>query len=306
MTSQTLISAGSIFLPGVKGRIDHLAFNNKAGVVYVAALGNNTLEVVDLKKGEVIQSIKGLNEPQGIRYVPETNSIAVANGGNGEIMFFDAESYKLIRSVKLGDDADNVRYDPESKNIYVGYGSGAIAALNAISFEKISEIKLPVHPESFQLLGQGIICVNLPDAHQVDVLDMKQNKIISKWEISEAAANFPMAVDLSGNRLFIGCRRPAKLLVLDSQTGRIISSIDADSDTDDLFYDKDSDHIYMSCGGGYLDIFNNDGNKYERISRVETAPGARTSLFIPELNELVIAAPSRSGNEAKLLIYKKK
>lgn len=304
---QDLIPAGYIILEGVKGRIDHLAFNDRQGIVYVAALGNNTVEVIDLKKEAVINSIKGLDEPQGIRYIPETNSIVVANGGNGELMFFDATSLKMIKSIKLGDDADNVRYDPGTKTIYVGYGSGAIAAVNAISMEKTLEIRLPVHPESFQLTRQGSILVNLPNARLVDVLDMKQNKIISEWKINEASANFPMAVNLASDRLFIGCRQPSKLLVLDGQTGRIISSVNADGDTDDIFYDSNSDQIYMSCGSGYINIFKQTStDKYERISRIETAPGARTSLFVPDFNELVVAAPSRSGKEARLLIYKKK
>ena len=297
---------GTIPLPGVNGRIDHMAYNSKQQIIYVAALGNNTLEVVDLKNKKVIHSIKGLSEPQGIRFIPESNVIFVANGENGVCNVFNADTYQQITSIKLDGDADNVRYDPVAKRIYVGYGSGGIAIIDAVTFKQLADIKLSGHPESFQLDNKKIF-VNVPDAHLLEIIDVDKKSIEAKWKVEEATSNFPMALDATNHRLFIGCRHSAKLLVLNNETGNTITSLETSGDTDDVFYDPVTKQIYMSCGGGYVDIFKQiDPDKYETVSKIETRSGARTSLFVPELNQLIVAAPARSGNEAQLMIYEKK
>lgn len=294
----------TIPLPGVNGRIDHLAYNSRKQVVYVAALGNNTVEVVDLKSRKVIQSIKGLSEPQGIRYIPGNNVIFIANGGNGECSVFNADTYQPVALVRLGDDADNVRYTPATNKIYVGYGDGAIAVLDAGNFKRLADIKLAGHPESFQTENDPKSYVNVPDAHLLEVIDLEKNLVTEKWKIETATSNFPMALDSENHRLFIGCRHPAKLLVLDTETGKTVASRDTDDDSDDIFYDKTTRKIYMSCGGGYVDVFAQiSPERYEAVSRIKTRSGARTSLFVPELNQLIVAAPSRSDGEAQLMIY---
>src|SRR5882762_9206927 len=158
----------TISLPGVKGRIDHLDVNVKDGVVYIAALGNNTVEVVDLAKGNVLKSIPGLDEPQGVGYIPQTQEIFVANGGSGDCYFYNARTFEKVATIHLASDADDVRYDSVEKKIYVGYGKGGVAVLDALSHQQIGDIKLPAHPESFQLdKGLKLLFVNLPDAHMV-------------------------------------------------------------------------------------------------------------------------------------------
>jgi YVTN family beta-propeller protein len=296
----------SVPLPGVSGRIDHLAYNSRKQQVYVAALGNNTVEVVDLKSNKVIQTIKGLNEPQGIRYISETNVIFVANGGNGECAVFDAETYKPVATVKLGGDADNVRYNPATSQIFVGYGEGAIAILDGKTYKQLADIKLAGHPESFQLENDSKIYVNVPDAHLLEVIDLKKNTIAEKWKIEAATANFPMALDVVNHRLFIGCRHPAKLLVINTETGKTVASLDTNGDTDDIFFDTATRQIFMSCGDGSVDTFGQiSPDKYEAVSKIETRSGARTALFIPELNQVIVAAPARSGKEAQLMVYEK-
>jgi YVTN family beta-propeller protein len=298
----------TIDLPDVAGRIDHLAYNSKNQTIFVAALGNNTVEVVDLKSKKVTHTIKGLHEPQGIKYIPESNTVFVANGENGECDIYNADTYQLITTVKMpGGDADNVRYDVTAGKIYVGYGDGGIAVIDAKTYKQLADIKLPGHPESFQLEADSKkIFVNVPDAQMLATIDLDKNLITDKWKIEIAKANFPMALDLANHRLFIGCRNPAKLLVINSESGNIIAQIDIDSDTDDVFYDNLSKQIYVSCGGGYVDVVKQNGlDKYEVTSRIESRAGARTSLFVPELNQLLVAAPARSGSEAQLMIYEK-
>ncbi|HEV3325605.1 MAG TPA: YncE family protein, partial [Puia sp.] len=172
----------TIPVPGVKGRIDHLDVNLKGGIVYVAALGNNTLEVVDLSTRRVIHSIGGLEEPQGIGYIPQTGEVFVANGGTGDCYFFNARTFEKVATIHLGSDADDVRYDSVEEKIYVGYGSGGIAVIDAVSRRQVGDIKLPAHPESFQLdKGLNLVFVNLPDAGVVGVADLGKSMLMGKW-----------------------------------------------------------------------------------------------------------------------------
>lgn len=295
----------TISLPDVSGRIDHLAFDPDHQTVFVAALGNNTVEVVDLKNNKVIHSIRNLDEPQGIAFIPESKCLIVANGGNGECDVFDASTFQKIKSVKLSGDADNIRYDSTSKRIYVGYGNGGIAIIDAISFQLIADIKLSGHPESFQLdKSANKIYVNVPDERQIEVIDLVKNVVSDRWKMTEASSNFPMSLDETNHRIFIGCRHPAKLMVIDTQTGKPITSLEIDGDVDDVFYNKTSQQIYLSCGAGYVDIFKQSGaNSYAANGKVPTHSGARTSLFITGLNLLIVASPSGFNSKASLQIY---
>jgi YVTN family beta-propeller protein len=296
----------SIPLPNVSGRIDHLAYDSKHQFVYVAALGNNTVEVVDVKNKKVVHTIKGLEEPQGIRYIPERNAIFIANGGDGACTAFDADSYQQIFSIKLDGDADNVRYDSATHRIFVGYGSGCITILDATTFKQLADIKLPVHPESFQLDKKRIF-VNVPNIQSVEIIDLEKKSIENTWKMQDATLNFPMSLDTTNHRIFIGFRHPAKLFVFDTENGKTVASLDTDTDTDDVFYDSSTKMVYMSCGGGFVNIIRQvSPDKYEFVSKIETISGARTSLFVPELHQLFVAAPTRSGNAAQLIVFESK
>jgi DNA-binding beta-propeller fold protein YncE len=271
--------------------------------VYVAALGNNSVEAVDLRNGKVIHSIKNLDEPQGVCYIPQHKELFVANGGSGDCYFYNAHSFEKLATIALGSDADDVRYDSADRKIYVGYGAGGIAIINADSHQQIADIKLPGHPESFQIDKKlHLLFVNVPDAHMVAVIDLTQLKLINKWVRSAPAANFPMALDTARHRVFIGYRHPSKLIVIDGKTGQEITANTMAGDADDLYYDSGTAKIFVSGGDGYISIFQQKGAAiYTQIANIATSKGARTSLFVPELKLFVLAAP---GSKAKMLVYK--
>lgn len=303
--SKALVLINSIALPDVSGRIDHMAYDPKTERLFVAALGNNTVEVIDLKNGKSIYSIKGFNEPQGIAFVAFNNTLFIANGQTGACDVLDAATYQKINSISLPGDADNIRFDSTYKKIYVGYGNGGIAVIDGVNFKRVGDIQLEGHPESFQLdVANQRIFVNVPDKQQIEVIDLAKNTVIARWKLTTAKSNFPMSVDLAHHRLFIGCRRPATLLILDSETGRVISTVDTDSDVDDVFYNPGDKRIYLSCGGGDIDIIvQSDSGSYTLIEKLTSHSGARTSLLIPELNRLVVASPKSLVNKAFLLVY---
>ena len=302
-TPLTLV--GTIDLPGVEGRIDHLAVDMAAQRLYVAALGNNTVEVLDLKSNSHIKSVPGFREPQGIAVVPEAKLVAVANGQGEGVQFIDASDYHPTKAVRLGDDSDNVRYDLAAKRLFVGYGGGALVAVSPADGKVLGEAKLSGHPESFQLERSGPrVFVNVPTADQIAVVDRASMKVITTWPVVGAKSNFPMALDEANHRLFIGCRRPAKVLVYDTTNGKEAGLFDIVGDTDDLFYDAARKRLYVSGGEGYLDVFQEqDANRFARTAHVATAAGARTSLFVPEQSRLYLAVPHRGNQKAEIRIY---
>jgi len=192
----------TISLPGVEGRIDHVALDASGERLFVCAFGNNTVEVLDLRKGERIHSITGLGAPQGIGYAPELNRLFVANDKGGICKIYDGKTFEAVGELDFKDDADNVRYDHATKQIYIGFGSGGIAIVNAPDGKQIGSIKLSAHPEAFELEKQGKrIFVNVPTALQIAVVDRDKGEVIATWGTGLAFGNFPIALDETNCRL---------------------------------------------------------------------------------------------------------
>jgi len=295
----------TIPLPGVEGRIDHFALDAAGERLFVCALGNNTVEVLDLRKGERVRSITGLGAPQGIVYIPELDRLFVANDKGGICKIYDAKSYQPVGEINFKDDADNVRYDDSSKRIYVGFGSGGIGIISTAEGKTVGSIKLAAHPEAFELEKHGRrIFVNVPNARQVAVIDRDRGGVIATWKTDGAFGNFPMALDENNHRLFIGCRMPSKLVVLNTESGDVVTSIGISGDPDDVFYDSKRHHIYTICGAGKIDIIEQtDASNYKAITKIDTADGARTGLFAPERDSLFVAVPHRGSQQAEIRRY---
>jgi DNA-binding beta-propeller fold protein YncE len=128
-------------LPGVEGRIDHLAVDVAGQRLFVAALGNNTVEVVDLKQGVRVRSLPGFKEPQGLAYLADARTLAVANAGDGVVTLLDGASLAVTRTVDFGDDADNLRYDPARKRLYVGFGAGALGVFDTTTGQPVTTLE---------------------------------------------------------------------------------------------------------------------------------------------------------------------
>ena len=293
----------TIPLQGVEGRIDHFALDAVGNRLFVAALGNNSVEVVDLRKGERVKSITGLGSPQGIAFVPEFNRLFVANDKDGILKIYDAKSFQPVGELNFKDDADNIRYDEAAKKIYVGYGSGGIAVVNAADGKQVRSIKLSAHPEAFEL-EKSRIFVNVPNSRHVAAIDPDKGQVIATWKTDLAFGNFPMALDEANHRLFVGCRMPSKLVVLNTESGEVVTKIDISGDPDDVFYDKKRHRIYAICGAGKIDtIEQSNENSYQALPKVDTADGARTGLFVPERDILFVAVPHRSSQPAEIRAY---
>ena len=293
-----------VALGNVSGRIDHMAFDPIRNRLLVAELGNNTLGVVDITGRKVVHVITGLSEPQGVGYSASNDSIYVANGGDGSVRVYRADDYTQTGRIDLGGDADNIRIDPAANRVLVGYGSGAIAAIDAASGNKTATFALPGHPESFQLDAKtNQIFVNVPDSRAIVVLDGMTGQKKATWPLRSSIGNFPMALDDEAQRILVAFRSPTRLGAF-SISGESLANVELCGDADDLFLDTKRHRIYVSCGQGVLDVFEAREGGYRRSARLPTAPGARTSYFVPSIDRLLVAVRSTSAQPAAIWVFR--
>lgn len=294
----------TIELPEVQGRIDHMSVDVTGQRLFVSALGNNTVEVIDLKAGKRTHTISGLREPQGVLYVPATGRLYVASSKDGTVKIFDATSYQLLKTVEYGDDADNLRYDSSRERIYIGYGSGGLGELNAEG-QKVGEIQLGSHPESFQLeKSSPRIYVNLPKARKVGIVDREAHSVTGSWNTGLSLANYAMALDEADHRLFVVTRFPARLLVIDMGNGKTVQTLPAVGDCDDVFFDAAHKRIYATGGEGGISVFEQQAPDHYRESiRIPTVKGARTGFFSPDLGRLYLAVRRQGSTPAAIQVF---
>jgi DNA-binding beta-propeller fold protein YncE len=302
--SPALAIESKISLGEVQGRIDHLGVDLKRHRLYVAELGNDSVGVVDLQAGRVIQSLRGLKQPQGIGYETQTDTLYVANAGDGSVRFFRGEDLAPLGSLDLGEDADNVRVDEATHRVWVGYGSGALAVIDPDSRRKMADIPLQAHPESFRLASTGPeIYVNVPDAGQIAVIDRNAGKQVAAWKTNDLRSNYPLALDESGRVLAV-FRHPARLAIFRARDGQRLQALDTCGDSDDLFVDVKRHRVYVTCGEGVVDVFSGDAGGYHHSGKLTTSAGARTSLFVPELDRLYVAVRAASSAPASIWVIR--
>lgn len=288
---EPLVLEAKIPLGRVFGRIDHMAVDVRHRRLFVAEIGNDSLGVIDLKTARVIKQLPHMEEPQGTGYVAATDTVYVSSGLDGMVRLFHGGDLAPAGTIALGQDADDIRVDDKTGEVLVGYGAGGIAVIDAATNKLRGTIHLAEHPEGFAVWG-GRLFVNVPDARQIAVIDRATQKQVASWPMHESRANFPLAIEGEGERVVSVFRRPARLGAFAPADGHTLASIDTCADADDVFVDRKRHRLYVSCGEGAVDVLERRGNAYRRLARVPTSPGARTSLFVPELDRLFVAAPA--------------
>jgi hypothetical protein len=320
---------------GVPGRIDHMAYDPATKRLFVAALENGSVEVLDLETGKRVRSISGLSRPQGIAVVSSAGCVAVACGGDGRLHVYDTRTLEETRVIQVGPDADNVRYDTQANAVYVSCGDtncGTIAVLDAHTWSLLREIQFNSRPESFRLEPAGSrLFANLPEGVRavkdgaVAAVNRNDGQIEVMIPLKERARNFPMAFDAAHERLFIASRRPARLLVIDTRQCAVIAEAPCTDDSDDLFYDAQTGRVLVIGGGfrpdlqepgsaspcsppeemGALDLFAvGASGTLTRLSTTHTAPHARTGLFVASRRAIYIAVPFQGEREAEIREYR--
>jgi DNA-binding beta-propeller fold protein YncE len=295
-------------VPGVAGRLDHFTADAKRRRLFVSALGNNTLEVIDVFAGRVVHSIKGLAQPQGPLYVPGVDKLYVANAEDGKVRVYDGATYTLRKTIDFGTDPDNMRYDEASKTVFVGFGQedGGIGMIDPKTDERVGQVyKTEGHPESFQVEASGAhIFVNVPDAgNVVESIDRKSGAV-TKWSLRGLRANYAMALNEEDHRLFTITRKTPMIVVLNTETGNEVARLRAAGECDDVFLDPSRKRIYVIGAEGFISVFQqNDPDHYELISNVPSGIGIRTGYYFTRRDRFYVGVPAKGSEPAQVWTY---
>ena len=335
--AQSLTPVGQIELPNVVGRIDHFAYDSRRNRLWVAGLENHSVEILDLNKKRRVAEIPDLTEPQGLTYAPGEDFMFVASRGDGTLRSFDAQTFRPGPWVDLGRNSDNVRYDAATQTLYVGSnGEPGAGTLSAIDLKAMlpgnkggvaasprspadlnlsaprqadwrARVELDSHPESFQIDGDTVY-INIPDEHVVGVIKSSGEtmEMTAKFPVSVAQKNFAMALDAPNNRLFVVSRKPALLLVYDTQSGALLSQTPCVGDCDDVFYDATTRKLILIGGEeGALDVFDAaPAQQPRRVQRLVVGAHARTGYYIASQKLFAVAVPKTGKQSARVLLFR--
>jgi len=305
---QALKFSKKIILPGVTSKFDHFAFDAAGSRLFVAATGSHSVEIINLKTDQVEQSITGLGKPHGLAWVEATGSLYVADGSLGELQVYKGKPLALAGKIKLSDDADDMVLDEAHHLLFVGHGSGTpanVAVVDTDHFALVTNLPVATHPEALDIdPATGRVFVNIADSNEVAVIGTEARAISAHWKLTKAAENVPLAFDAEHNVLYVACRTPGTVIVLDASTGKELASLPAAGGADDLFYDATLGRVYVIAGSGEVDAYQVDKAKTLRaLGVLHTAPGAKTALFVPAQGLLYVGVPGVAGHAAEIHVY---
>lgn len=298
----------SIPLPAARGPLGEIAYDSERRHLVVIAPADNLLEVVNTETAQHLQSLPGMNKPSGIAFVPGLSSFSVTNAGDGSFKNFDAATLQIKKSIPLGENSECIRYDPVTRRIYAGYGKGSIAIIDPVSNSHIGDLELPGHPRSFILEnpGQRIFAIT-GSKGQITVIDKGKNIVLAPLPMKGNQTPAALALDGTNHRLFVGLRKPAKMLVFNTETLRRVAEVPLSDDPGSISYDNVRRVLYVSCGGGSINVIaQKDPDHYRQLAKVPSVKGARTSLFVQELNMLFLAVPRHGAAPARVDVYRVK
>jgi YVTN family beta-propeller protein len=293
---EPLKRVSTIQLKGASGPLDHLLVDSKHARLFVANQSNDTLDVVDLKTNKLVKQIPGQKEIHGIAYAPKLDRIFVGNGG-GTCNALDGRDYTLLASIPVKD-ADNVHFDRRTNHVFVA-GEKDMAVIDAESLKLVTTIKLPASPEGFQIAtGQPRLYVNVGPEFEVVVVDTDKNKVAARHPLKAAKGIETLALDEANKRTFVGFRGEPRIVVLDQESGKELTSLAIPEGIDDMFFDAKAKRIYASCGSGFVAVVRQmDADHYESVAKVETVKGAKTCFYDAATARLYLAVPRQEGKE---------
>jgi DNA-binding beta-propeller fold protein YncE len=301
----------TIPLPGVAGKFDHLAFDASGNRLFIAATGDHSVEVIDLKSNSVLQSITGLGKPHGLAWVASTGSLYVADGSLGELRVYSGTPLVLSGKIKLSDDADDMVYDPANHLLFVGHGGSdaanpaRITVVDTEHFTVAANLPVATHPEALGIDPvSGRVFANIAESNEVIVIDAAAKSIAAHWKLIRAADNVPLAFDAGHQLLYVACRTPGTLIALDLTSGKEVVSLPAAGQADDLFYDAALRRVYLISGTGEVDVYQVGKTKtVSPLGVLHTATGAKTALFVPEQSLLYVGMPGTGKDPAEIRVY---
>jgi hypothetical protein len=295
----------TIPLPHLTGGTNHLAADSRRGRFFVTAPGEKKVAVVDLKAGKELRLLTDVPAAASV-FLPDLDQLCLS--GNGGVTFYDGDSLVAVGKVDLEGSVDELQYDPKRKQLYAGLmdaDKAGVAVIDAAQRKLLTKLKLPAKPQGFVIEQSGPrLYANTPGAKQVTVLDRDQQSVVAEWKLAEAQSNYPIALDEVNHRLFIGCRRPARLLVLDTASGKTVAATDSGGDADDMSFDPVQHRVYLACGEGVItSVQQLNADQYRKLPDTQTVQGARNCLFVAELKRFYLAMPRHGNDAAELRAY---
>ncbi len=308
--TQGLTLQRTITLPGVTGKFDHFAFDRAGNRLFVSAAGPHAVEVIDLATGNISESLEGVMKPHGMVWIAATQKLYVADGAKGQLDVFAGSPLKQIGTVALSEDADDMAYDEATKLLYVGHGGtnasnpASVAIIATDTLKLWADLSVPSHPEALELdVVHDRILVNIADSGLVAVIDGKTQKIIARWPLGQSKGNTPLAYDATQGLLLVGCRTPARMLVLDGTTGQELAKESSDAGADELFFDATNRRAYVIAGSGAIDTFSvGMHGELTPISVTRTIAGAKTGYLDEQGHHLYVGIPG-VGGAAAIRVY---
>src|SRR3984893_13467063 len=325
---QALKLVQTIQLPGVRGRLDHMGVDLENKRLFVAASGNNTLEVVDLNDGKMIKSLGGLKDTQDALFLCGDFNKLFVSSLDGHVRVFQGETLWLVQDFKIEPDANRLFYDPATNLIYFGYGGEnagfdaygrlgvlqpkAGAGYDQLVADMIAPTARPGHLAQIAMDDKGILLVCDSRADLIYQFDTRKRELIKSWTAKGDGAG-DMALDPIHHRLFVGTRTPPEMTVYDSVSGKEVQSLPAPEAMDGVYYDASLKRIYMTGGRWYgspeaasvwIYVYQQmDPDHYDLISKIETRPGSGTSLLVPQFNRLYVASQAIDEQESAILVF---
>lgn len=301
----------TIPLPGVDGFLDHMGVDIKGQRLFVPAEFQKVVAVVDLRTGKVVHTITGFDHPHTVLYRASLNELFITDESLG-CLIFRGDTYQHLKTIPVGPGADNAYYDPANQNFYVTMwnhathsGNSKIAIVDTRTATLVGEITIPggrdIQGVAFDPTRSRMFLA-VAGRSEIDVISLTKRAIVATWPVPAGPWPYAIALDSGDHRLFVASRiqpfphyfRPGKLLVLDSETGQLITTVGIAGGSDEAFYDAARRRIYIPGGDGFVDVIQQiDPDHYRPLARVPTGVMAKTGLFVPELNRFFAAVPER-------------
>jgi DNA-binding beta-propeller fold protein YncE len=301
----------TVTLPGYSGDFDHFAVDAKRNRLLVAAEDHATLEVFDLKTGDHLKTITGFGAPHSILVRPDR---IIVTDSEKMTAVLNPDTLAKIGEIKLVPGADSAAYDAAHNVYYVVTGGKDvkmdkcyIEAINPDTGKELGKIEFnDNHVEAIVLDENGPrIFVNLAQTNKMDVVDRNNMKLIADWPVPPAKVNAMVAFDASQHRLYVVCRDPGMVVVMDSDSGKVISTAPAPLRADQVMYNAGAHLFYVPGGQGYMGIYDTSNpNMIKEVAKITTAPGAKTGILLEDQHKIVLAAsPGDTKAMAKILTY---
>jgi len=302
----SLTEIGTISLPNVPNRLDHMAFSAQLKLLVITARNNNSIAFANTTSMKLDKVVRGFSLPNAVGLLNQDTALVVTNGGNGTVSIIDPLQYGSLAKIDLPSNADNMLVDPLASKLYVGYGDGGVAVINTTDWKLAQSVPLIGHPEAMSVEKNGSeLFVNVPAGDYVAVLDKTTGKTLGNWPIMNATGVFPMAFDESHHVLFVGSRSPAKLIMINTLTGTEVTEIGIPGDADDIFFDAANGCVFVSSGDGFVTAVKEVApSSFRMVQSIPTYPGARTSLLDASSGLYFLAAPQSQDASAMVVVYR--